>query len=214
MGEYDEYIAQLEKEIAEKSSQLKDFSNYATTVANYSQDSNLIQWQLELDSILERVEHILKGDLLVRDEEGNEVYIQQEDPEKRPMNDYGVQLFMNTLNMQLCRNTILSYYTIDRINKIINNIGHELRRVIFTNYDKMGIDTREKKAQIPVIVYNVLTAIESAYRRAIFGRENENLKTSRIVTQNISDKSAIGLSPIPQQRRYKGGFLNPKNWRL
>ena len=37
-------------------------------------DPNLIVWQLELDNILERIEHLLKGDILKEEKDGSVVY--------------------------------------------------------------------------------------------------------------------------------------------
>ena len=68
------------------------------------QNDNLIVWQLELDNILERIEHLLKGDVIKTDTEGNITYEAPTDTSLIILNDYGVQLIMNVISFYL--NTI------------------------------------------------------------------------------------------------------------
>ena len=44
-----------------------------------NQESNLIVWQLELDNILERVEHLLRGHIIKEDKDGNMSFVEPKD---------------------------------------------------------------------------------------------------------------------------------------
>ncbi|GAH08255.1 unnamed protein product, partial [marine sediment metagenome] len=55
-----EHLELLEQSMKDKDNKIRELSGYASTaMSNQGQDSNLIIWQLELDNILERIEHLL-----------------------------------------------------------------------------------------------------------------------------------------------------------
>lgn len=199
--EEESYVLQLENQINDNK---KLSPNTETAMVNslysQSQDQNLIVFQLELDSILEKLEHLLSGDI-IKVEGENIIYAKSKNKDERPFNDFGVKAIMNTLSFYLNRNTILSYYQEDRINEILTDLGEELSDFILCNYVKMGLDTDAKKSRYPLIVINILNTIESAYNRSLRGNESNNLKTARIVTQNETG----GMSHII------GGFGGSQN---
>lgn len=73
------------------SRQQSDARNYAsnTLVSGQGLNQNLIQWQLELDSILERVEHMLRGDK-PKFVNGSLIFVAPENDEDRIFTDFGV----------------------------------------------------------------------------------------------------------------------------
>ena len=207
-----EYLDQLEAQGKEKDNKISELSGYAAnTQFNQNQDSNLIIWQLELDNILERIEHLLRGDVVVEDGEGNASYEAPTDTSLIILNDYGVKLIMNVISFYLNRNTILSNYNSERINDILFDVGYELSDTIYINYEKMGMTTREKKSRYGLLVLNILHTIESCYNRALSGGERDSLRSARVVTQTLSPGGAPRVLP---NVKHSGGFLNPKNWKL
>ncbi len=212
--EKDAQLEHLEAINKDQSTKINELAGaYASnTVFSQAQDSNLIIWQLELDNILERIEHLLKGDQIKEDGEGNMVYQTPTETKLIILNDYGVQLIMNVISFYLNRNTILSNYDDKRIYEILFDLGNELADVIYINYEEMGMTTMEKKSRQEILVLNILHTIESSYNRALSGGERDSLRSARIVTQNISPGGAQPYS-MPR-KKYTGGFFNPKNWRL
>ncbi|KKL63309.1 hypothetical protein LCGC14_2176390 [marine sediment metagenome] len=207
-------LAALENELVAKDSKINELSNFAgNTVFSQAQDNNLIVWQLELDNILERIEHLLRGDIVKEDEEGNIIYTQPNDKGLIILNDYGVGLIMNIISFYLNRNTILSDYMPDRIYEILFDLGNELSDVIYINYEKMGMDSIQKKSRSEILVINILHTIESAYNRALKGGERDSLRSARVVTQT---QPIGGVNQMMQMQRPKarGGILNPMNWNL
>lgn len=207
-----EHLAALEDAMKQKDNKITELGGYAasTIMGQAGQNENLIVWQLELDNILERIEHLLKGDVIKTDLDGNLTYEKPEDESLIILNDYGVQLIMNVISFYLNRNTILSTYIDARINNILYDLGNELADVIYINYEKMGMDCIEKKSRYEILILNILNTIESSYNRAIGGEERESLRTARIVTQSLTPTG----SAFPMKKRFAGGFLNPKNWNL
>ena len=230
---------------------------------NEQDEQNLIQYQLETDKILERIEHFLKGDqvkfnengayyapptkevltiekydekngtsyfiqefkekdkgteliknVLVKiiNSDGEEIdilnsdsklileriknnpknkiiekgykYITIFDEEKKPLNEYGVSELMRIMSMYITKETFLSYYDEDRINEIMGDLGDALSNFLYCNYEKMGMDTKFKESKYIMICLNLLHSVESCYRRALGGSEQENIRTRAIVTQN------------------------------
>lgn len=176
-----------------------------------SQEDNLIVWQLELDNILERIEHLLRGDVLKRDEHGNYDFQVPEDKNLIILNDYGVQMIMNFISFYLNRNTILSNYKEERIYEILFDLGYELSDMVYINYEKMGLDTVEKRSRSSPLIMNILHMLESSYNRALHGEERDSLRKARIVTQhqplsqdgnNNGNSSGFTMNPI---KRILGG---------
>lgn len=149
---------------------------------NINQD-NLIKWQLELDSILERIEHILRGDRpkLVN---GNMIFVPPTKNEEQIFNDYGVAEIMRVLTMYLNRNTILSNYDEETINWKVLDFGYEVSDLIFLKYEEMGLDTLEKRKRYPMIVRELVDAVHSSYLRALNGGERDSLRQARQITQS------------------------------
>lgn len=110
--------------------------NSAFTPAN---QDNLIKWQLELDNILERAEHILRGDKLVFDE-GHLVWKPNPSPIDNILNEYGVQAVMRMLSMYLNRNTILGDYEPKEIMEKMLDFGREVNDLFFMKYEEMGLE--------------------------------------------------------------------------
>lgn len=205
------HLAGLENQMTQKDNKINELSGYASnTMLNQAHENNLIMWQLELDNILEKIEHLLKGDIVQDDGSGNIVYTVPKDTSLIILNDYGVQLIMNVISFYLNRNTILSNYDEQRISEILYDLGNELSDVIYINYEKMGMDCMEKKSRHEILILNILHTLESAYNRSLRGGERESLRSARVVTQSLTPPSMYPM----QRRKHMGGFLNPKNWRM
>ena len=110
---------------------------YAQTSAFTPQNQdNLIKWQLELDNILERAEHILRGDVLVF-ESGNLIWKKNDITTNNILNEYGVQEIMRVLSTYLNRNTVLSDYEDEEIREKVLDFGKELNDLFFMKYEEI-----------------------------------------------------------------------------
>lgn len=215
-----EYIEGLENEIKETRNKLNEAQQglVSNTMFSGNQDDNLIRFQLELDNILEKIEHLLRGDIVAEDSEGNVFYTSPKDlkgntnTELQVLNEYGIQLVMNIISFYLNRNTILSNYSEERINEILGDLGDELADLIYCNYEKMGMDTPQKKSRYPMLVLNVLHSIESTYNRAYKGGERESLRSARVVTQNEPLSSRANMGGMGVLNKPKFSLFNPKTW--
>lgn len=130
---------QMQQPQMQQQQQQRDPRMYAQNSAFAPQfQDNLIKWQLELDNILERAEHILRGDKLVF-EYGSLVWKANADSQDNILNEYGVQEVMRILSMYLNRNTILADYTSEEINYKVLDFGRELNDLFFCKYETLGL---------------------------------------------------------------------------
>ena len=150
MTEVNEAVREVEQE------ELKTSFNTAQTRQDprmYSQQSafmpvaqdNLIKWQLELDNILERAEHILRGDKLIFNQ-GHLLWTKNDESTNQILNEYGVQEIMRILSMYLNRNTILSDYEAEEISEKILDFGRELNDLFYMKYEEMGLTVNFEEA--------------------------------------------------------------------
>ena len=169
-------------------------SSFAT-----KQDDNLIKWQLELNDILERAEHILRGDV-PKYINGVLIWDVNPEPDKNPLNEWGVQEIMKLLAMYINRNTILSDYTNDEINYKVFDFGRRLNNFFFMRYDEIGMDNENKRKNYELIVGELVDLVHSSYKRALHGGERRSLREMISVSQNQNMQSLPGQLPGVKER--------------
>jgi len=121
---------------ANQSQMQNPLSSASNTIVSGQIQSNLVQWQLELDSILERIEHMLRGDK-PKFLNGSLIFVPPETNRERIMTDFGVAEVMRILSMYLNRNTILSNYDEETINWKVLDFGINVSDLIYLKYEQM-----------------------------------------------------------------------------
>lgn len=170
-------------------------------------EENLIKWQLELNDILERAEHILRGDVPTY-KRGVLIWEKNDDPKQNPLNKQGIQEVMKILAMYINRNTILSDYNNDEINYKVFDFGREINNFIFMIYDEIGLDTEQKRKSYGLIVRELVDLVHSAYKRALHGGERRSLREMIQVSQTGQLQGFPGQGMQSQQPRERS-ILNP-----
>jgi hypothetical protein len=189
--------------------QNSQISSFSTRV-----DDNLIRWQLELNDILERAEHILKGDVPTF-ENGNIMWKDNPNPDSNPINAIGVQEIMKVLAMYVNRNTILSDYSNEEINIKVYDFGREVNNLVFMRYDDFGMDSEEKKKGYPILVREIVDMVHSAYKRALDGAEKRSLREMINVSQSTNTSAQLGSGVTINnqgQAQRERGLLNPMRY--
>jgi len=190
-----------------QNSQISSFSS--------RQEDNLAKWQLELNDILERAEHILRGDI-PQFQDGHIIWTLNPHPEKNALNDVGIQEIMKRLAMYVNRNTILSDYTNQEINAKVYDFGRALNNLIFMRDSEFGMDTFEKRKNYEMIVTELKDTVHSAYKRALDGAEKRSLREMIQVSQSNNTTSNVGGGGYgfnnPQLVGKERGLLNPMRY--
>lgn len=170
-------------------------------------DENLIQWQLELDSILERIEHMLRGDKPSW-VNGSVIWAPAKTDKEKILNEFGVAEIMRVLSNYVNRNTILSNYREDTINEKLYDLGMELTDLFYLKYEDMGLNDLAKRKLYPIIVRELVDVCHSSYLRALHGGERESLREARQVSQTETTQGGVVVNTGQTQQKERG-VLNP-----
>lgn len=180
---------------------------------SYNPNDNMIKWQLELNEILERIEHVLRGDQ-VKYDGGHQIWVKlDEDHKDRLLNDNGVQEVLRILSMYLNRNTILGNYTDEEVNDKVFDFGDRLNTLFYTKYEKIGLNTAEKRKNFEMLWGMLVDVVHSAYSRAIGGQERSSLREARQLQQmeQVNAPNTINVNNGQAGVRTRGIF-NPMRY--
>ena len=178
------------------------------------QEDNIVRWQLELNDILERAEHILRGDV-PKFEDGHIIWEKNPNPENNPLNAVGVQEIMKILSLYINRNKVLSDYTNKEINFKVFDFGRAVNNLIFMRDFEFGMDTEEKRKNYEMLVTELKDIVHDTYKRALDGAEKRSLREMISVTQATNTNAQLGANMqlndqgIPNKER---GLLNPMRY--
>ena len=157
------YVTDMNRKLNEESQRADEASKGLHTqmglFGSEGQD-NLIRWQLDLKEDIDRIYHLLKGDIIKYDDDGNVFYDEPDDPDLMPFNENGVQTIMNVMYFYLNRNTILSNYSEDVIKWKVHDFGWELNDLIFNKYDDMMM-TIDIKKEIEDLIGHKVTLLKN-----------------------------------------------------
>ena len=217
-----EQLQQYEKELVAYEDKLKKaqegieddkrrVDQYASQTYGQGEKQNLVEWELDFKPELEDIGRSLRCDVLKVDEKGNEYWVRNPDVKRVFLNDLGVADVLRKIILLVNKNKVLSNYTIDEIKKRVQQIGHELRALIYNNYEAYEIDNEYKMNNYPNVVMDILSIIEDAYRRAMSGETHKGLAEQRIVTQSDSINNK-GQQMIPQQQQKSAKWYSPSSW--
>ena len=209
----DQEIAQLEQEISraeQTNSQMKS-NPYSSSVFGNQNKQNLVEWELDFKDELVEIERLLRCDILVSDEKG-EHWVPNPNKEEVFLNNSGVSDILRKLRLLVNKNKVLSNYTIDEINKRVKILGHELRTLIYNNYEMYGIDNEYKMHNYPIVVLSIMCIIEDTYRRALGGETHKALAEQRLVTQTEPLNAGYPQMQMPQQKKGIVSRSMPWNW--
>jgi hypothetical protein len=174
---------------------------------------DIARWQLELNDILEKAEHVLRGDIVVF-ENGQLIWKDNPKPQQNTLNKEGVQLCMKLLSIYVNRNTILADYTDEEIRFKVLDFGKRFNDLIFLKYDEMGMDNEEKRKEYASLVGAMTDIVHSAYARAKDGRERESYRKMISVSQassGLQGGGAVTVNAGSQQPKTRG-ILNPMRY--
>ena len=204
---YEEQLVEAKKGIDQEKQQM---SQYASQTYGQGDKQNLVEWELDFKPELDDIARSLRCDYLKMDERGNQYWTRNPDPKKVFLNELGVNDVLRKIILLVNKNKVLSNYTIEEIKARVQQIGHEIRALIYNNYEAYGIDNEYKMNNYPGIVMDTLDIIEGAYRRALAGETHKGLAEQRLVTQN--DSINTGNGQIMAQPQQTAKWYSPGTW--
>lgn len=211
----EELLREYERQLASMNNSSPSVSpyQYSSSMFGNQQKQNLVEWELDFSQELVDIERLLRCDVLLRDKDGNVDWIPNPDSKRIFMNDLGVNDVLRKIRLLVNKNKVLSYYSIDEITIRVRTIQHELRVLIYNNYEQYGIDNEYKMNNYSSSVLAIGSIIEDAYRRALNGETHKGLADQRLVTQNepLNNPNNINNMYFPQQQKQRSLF-KPWTW--
>jgi len=154
---------------------------------------------------LERIEHLLRGHIIKRDENGIEKWDEPDRDEDKLLNEYGIRLLMKTITFYLSKRKLLSNYSEEQINEKMFDISEDISDLIFMKYREIGLDTPEKRKCYPILVREIQDSIHDVYLRALNGKERDSIRKRWNLNEQVG-------SPIGNLQQGGGSRLSPRNW--
>ena len=177
-----------------------ELTNALSGMSMQKRDENFLHHQISPDDMLEKLEHFYRGDYQGIDENGDMAWLAQDDKDLKTFNEFGVTSLMEIITKYIDKNTILSFYSSQRIYEILADLGDDLILFLLCNYEKMGMDTYFKKTKFRLVITTTVHIIESAYMRALQGRTMEEVNQSKVIGQFGSLPERPQQQPTPQGR--------------
>jgi len=186
-------------------------NTYANTMIGNQGKQNLVEWELDFKPELEDIERLLRCDILVRDKDG-EHWEKNPDSSRIFFNEMGVSDLIRNIIIIVNKGKALSFYDHDEINSRVRQIKHEIRVLIYNNYEDYGMDNDYKMNNYSFIVLSIGSIVEDVYRRAMNGETHKGLAEQRLVTQSDSVNQAQYQMPQVNNISNKHWY-NPMSWK-
>ena len=199
-------LEQVKAEIEGSKLQNQQAQNQNMNQAQFleQQDKGMAEEQLDLSSELEKIEHLLRGHIIKKDNQGIE-YWDAGDESNRLLNEYGVRLLMKTISFYLSKRKLLSNYDEETINHKMYDFVEDLSDLIFMKYREIGLDTPDKRKCYPIMVREIQDSVHDVYLRALGGKERDSIRKHWNLNEQVGN--------IANNSNQNGGSrLNPKNW--
>lgn len=196
----------LELELAELDKQKSEQQVTANAYSYYQEEDNLIKWQLDVNDILNNLYHLLKGDK-IKIKDGNRIY-EEVIVEQQPLSEEGVQDILREVHNYIQKNLLLSFYDAKQIDERVYQIGIILNDYMMDNYEKLGMDTEGKQERYELIVIAIVNNVDSAFKRALGGKERESLTKKTMVHQSLSPQQQYGQSQMKSNK----SIWKPSTW--
>lgn len=110
-----------------------------STLTGGEKSQNIVELQLEVDKILDKIYHLLSGHEVKYDQsQQKEYWAEPEDDRLRIFSIYGVKRIMNLLAGDINTNTLMGYYeTMEEVKKQVWSFGIELADLINNHYEHL-----------------------------------------------------------------------------
>jgi len=135
----EEMLAHYESQIREA-----QLNNQGNQMAMQQQDMNMqdlskgiVSEQLDLTEVLEKINHLLRGYVLAKDEQGDLVWNEPTNNDMKILSEYGVNYIMGAVQWYLNKNTLLSNYDDKQIYGKMEDFATTIVDNVFMEYDKM-----------------------------------------------------------------------------
>jgi hypothetical protein len=174
----------------------------------YTESERSLKYQLDIDEILDEIEHILKNEQRTFNPETGMVSWEKPKYAKPLINEKGINRILSVARAYDPRSFALSDLEDDDIRKITRKAKDDIIIILEENYELFEIDGHGSASMIvDILVDRIYTTL----RRALMGRTLNYLRT----TQRIHDVQSTNYQERPQVKENSSGggglrtILNP-----
>jgi hypothetical protein len=162
-------------------------------------DQDFFRYRIDGADILEELQHQLRGEVFVMDENGNGQFLQKFD---RWVNNEGVNKILHIVYAcGINKNVFLGNLTHEEIYFKCNMLKKKLARLMFSKYKDYGVN----KEMRDMLITTVVNTIHSGLSRCEEGREADQLSSA-------TQRHEIYSEDL-KQKKQQGSIFNPLNWR-
>lgn len=137
--EIENYIDNLNKQLdAERTRRLNvenELGKISTFNTSGGRDQNVIELQLDVEKLLDKIYHLLSGHEIKVNQDNSEYWAEPSDDRLKTFSVYGVKQIMNLLSMYVNINTLMSYYDEKTIKWKVRDFGIELSDLFANRYE-------------------------------------------------------------------------------
>lgn len=203
------YIKELEGHIQSQEQAMHSQNQNQNLLLQQQEEKSIIKEQLDSGEDLERIEHLLRSEIVLKKPEGDE-WVTPTDRNMVILSEYGVQLILNAISFEINKNKLLSNYDEKTINSKMEDFSTDLTDTIFMETEKvfeqptMGdcmvvlTDRINKKAQL------------RSYSLQLMGKEVNQEQITKDILNEMEDKVEKELELIRQtimKNKYKRFIL-------
>lgn len=107
----------------------------------------LVKEQLDLSKEIEKIDHLLRGHIQKVDKFGELIWEEPENNEDVILSENGINFVLNAIQWYLNKNTLLSNYDEDTINRKMKDFATSLADALFMNYGKHFLHPTPEECQ-------------------------------------------------------------------
>lgn len=137
MSEEEDYYAMQEAQLNRLRAETDN--SYANqirqSISMEERDRGLLAEQLDLSEELERIEHLLKGEILQKNPDGSKEWVPAPTEDLVVLSEEGVHLVLSTIQWYINKNTLLSNYDEETILQKMQDFSHALNDALYMGYE-------------------------------------------------------------------------------
>ena len=163
------------------------------------QERGLAETQLDVETIISKIYHLLKQDILkpLKDGQMDWVSIPEKD---RVLTDWAVDKLMQIINFYINKNNLLSNYDEDQINRLMYRFTTEINDLIFLKYEAIfRKPTFEECKNILIERIEEKTKLK-AFAMEIIGKTPDKEKIREELLQEVELRVEKEISKIRQEK--------------
>lgn len=154
-----------------------------------------LMYQLQIDDIIIEIEHLLRGDVYDETQEKwNEM------KEFKHMNELGIKRISSTLKTHLNRNTFLTRFDDDRINKKCILVADVIAELFVLEGEKYEM----KEEEWDTVLWNtIMPNVEAAIRRATDSMTLNAHSKMQFVSEHIDNSKQAEMQQVEEKTRWR-----------